>query len=46
MFINHVKTDNDKLEGTKFNIYVNNVSNCKNMYLMFIKDIAVVKNTK
>ena len=43
MFINHVKIDNDKLEGTKFNIYVNNVSNCQNMYLMFTKDIAVVK---
>ena len=34
---------NDKIKGSKFNIYVNNASNCKNMYLMFIKDDAVVK---
>ena len=43
MFINHVKIDNDKIQGSTSNIYVNNVSNCKNMYLMFIKDNAVVK---
>ena len=42
MFINHVKIDNDKIQGSKFNIYVNNIINCKNMYSMFIKDDAVV----
>ena len=45
MFINHVKIDNDKIQGSKFNIYVNKESNCKNMYLMFTKDDAVVKIT-
>ena len=43
MFINHVKIDNDKIQGIEFNIYVNNGSNCKNMCLMFTKDDAVVK---
>ena len=38
-----MKIDNDRIQGSKFTIYVNNVSNCKNMYLMFIKGDAVVK---
>ena len=34
IFDNHVKINNNKIEGGNFIIYVNNVSNCKNMYLM------------
>ena len=39
----NVKVNINKIEGTKFNMNFNNVINCKNMYLMFIKDDAVVK---
>ena len=43
IFDNNVKVDNNKILGNKFKIHLNNVINCKNMYLMFIKDDAVVK---
>ena len=43
IFVNHVKINNDKVKGSNFTIYVNNVSNCKNMYLMLIKDDFIVK---
>ena len=43
IFDNNVKVDNDKILGNKFTIHLNNVINFKNMYLMFIKDDAVVK---
>ena len=43
IFNNHVKINNDKIKGSNFTIYVNNVSNCKNMYLMLIKDNSIVK---
>ena len=38
-----MKIDNNKILGNKFTMHLNNVSNCKNMYLMFIKDNSVVK---
>ena len=43
IFNNHVKINNDRIKGSNFTIYVNNVSNCKNMYLMLIKDNSIVK---
>ena len=43
IFDNNVKVDNNKILGNKFTIHLNNVINCKNMCLMFIKDDAVVK---
>ena len=43
IFVNHVKINNDKIQGSNFTIYLNNVSNCKNMYLMVIKDNSIVK---
>ena len=43
IFNNHVKINNDKIKGSNFTIYVNNVSNCKNLYLMLIKDNSIVK---
>ena len=43
IFNYHVKTNNDKIQGSNFTIYVNNASNCKNMYLMLIKDNSIVK---
>ena len=43
IFDNNVKVDNNKILGNKFTVHLNNVINCKNMYLMFIKDDAVVK---
>ena len=43
IFDNNVKVNIDKIEGTKFEMNFNNVINCKNMYLMFIKDDALVK---
>ena len=35
--------NDSKKEGNNFTIHVNNVNNCKNMYLMFIKDNSIVK---
>ena len=43
IFDNHVKINNNKILGNKFTMHLNNVSNCKNMYLMFIKDDAIIK---
>ena len=43
IFDNNVKVDNNKIIGNKFEMNLNNVSNCKNMYLMFIKDDAIIK---
>ena len=43
IFDNNVKVNINKIAGTKFDMDFNNVINCKNIYLMFIKDKAVVK---
>ena len=43
IFDNYVMINNNKIEGNNFTIHVNNVNNCKNMYLMFIKDNSIVK---
>ena len=43
IFDNNVKVDNNKILGNKFTMHLNNVINCKNIYLMFIKDDAAVK---
>ena len=40
IFDNHVIINDNKIEGNNFTIHVNN---CKNMYLMFIKDNSIVK---
>ena len=42
IFDNNVINHN-KVLGNNFTIHVNNVYNCKNMYLMFIKDNSIVK---
>ena len=43
IFDNYVMINDSKIEGNNFTIHVNNVHNCKNMYLMFIKDNSIVK---
>ena len=43
IFDNNVVINNDKIVGNNFTIHVNNVYNCKNMYLIFIKDDSIVK---
>ena len=46
IFDNNVVINRNKIAATNFTIHVNNVYNvynCKNMYLMFIKDNSVVK---
>ena len=43
IFDNNVVTNHNKIVGNNFTIHVNNVYNCKNMYLMFIKDNSIVK---
>ena len=43
IFDNYVMINDNKIEGDNFAIHVNNVHNCKNMYLMFIKDNSIVK---
>ena len=43
IFDNNVVINNDKILGNNFTIHVNNIYNCKNMYLMFIKDNSIVK---
>ena len=43
IFDNNVIINNDKIAVNNFTINVNNVYNCKNMYLMFIKDDSIVK---
>ena len=42
-FDNNVVINHNKILGANFTIHVNNVYNCKNMYLMFIKDNSIVK---
>ena len=42
-FDNNVIINHNKILGDNFTIHVNNVYNCKNMYLMFIKDNSIVK---
>ena len=43
IFDNNVVINNTKIAGNNFTIHVNSVYNCKNMYLMFIKDNSIVK---
>ena len=43
IFDNDVVINHDKIENANFTIHVNNVYNCKNMYLMFIKDDSIIK---
>ena len=43
IFDNNVVINNDKIVDNNFTINVNNVYNCKNMYLMFIKDNSIIK---
>ena len=43
IFDNNVVINHDKIVSNNFTIHVNNVYNCKNMYLMFIKDNSIVK---
>ena len=43
IFDNNVAINHDKIVGNNFTVHVNNVYNCKNMYLMFIKDDSIVK---
>ena len=43
IFDNNVKINITKIEGAKFEMNFNNIINCKNMYLMFIKDDALIK---
>ena len=43
IFDNNVVINDDKIAANNFTIHVNNVYNCKNMYLMFIKDNSIVK---
>ena len=43
IFDNNVVINNDKIGTNNFTIHVNNVYNCENMYLMFIKDGSIVK---
>ena len=42
-FDNNVVINHNKILGNNFTIHVNNVYNCKNMHLMFVKDNSVVK---
>ena len=42
-FDNNVVINHNKIIANNFTIHVNNVYNCKNMYLMFIKDDSIVK---
>ena len=43
IFDNNVVINHAKIAANNFTIHVNNVYNCKNMYLMFIKDNSIVK---
>ena len=43
IFDNNVVINHDKIAANNFTIHVNNVYNCKNMYLMFMKDKSIVK---
>ena len=43
IFDNNIVINHNKIKADNFTIHVNNVYNCKNMYLMFIKDDSIVK---
>ena len=43
IFDNNVVINHNKIATNNFITHVNNVYNCKNMYLMFIKDDSIVK---
>ena len=43
VFDDNVAIDHNKIAADNFTMHVNNVYNCKNMYLMFIKDNSIVK---
>ena len=43
IFDNNVVINDNKIAANNFTKHVNNVYNCKNMYLMFIKDNSIVK---
>ena len=43
IFDNNVVINNAEIAGNIFTIHVNSVYNCKNMYLMFIKNDSIVK---
>ena len=43
IFDNNVVINNTEIAGNNFTIHVNSVYNCKNMYLMFIKNDSIVK---
>ena len=43
IFDNNVVINHNKIVDNNFTIHVSNVYNCKNMYLMFIKDNSIVK---
>ena len=43
IFDNNGVINNAKIAANNFTIHVNNLYNCKNMYLMFIKDNSIVK---
>ena len=43
IFDNNVVINDNKTEADNFTIHVNNVYNCKNMYLMFIEDDSIIK---
>ena len=42
-FDNNVVFNHNKVENANITIHVNNVYNCKNVYLMFIKDSSIMK---
>ena len=43
IFDNNVVINHDKIAANNFTIHVNNVYNCKNMYLMSIKDNSIIE---
>ena len=43
IFDNNVVINNNEIAGNNFTIHINSVYNCKNMYLMFIKNDSIVK---
>ena len=43
IFDNNVVINHNEIKAANFTIHVNNVYNCKNMYLMFMKDNSIVK---
>ena len=43
IFDNNVVINNTEIGGNNFTIHINSVYNCKNMYLMFIKNDSIVK---